>query len=264
LLSQPHSGFVRIPYTQRCRLTRVGRDVSAVLCNMSAQGVYVTLDAIPEAGEIVRLAFPLPGSHAPVEAHARVVWRNLEEPRTLASLPPGCGLRFEALPAADALRILALIEECKRLVPMGLGATPPRSGNVRVPYAQRCRVRAGDGERAAVLCNLSVVGAYVTLDPPLASRERVNLAFLLPGDAAPFRSDATVAWVNDDEPRRVDSLAPGCGLRFDALAAHERQRLERVVLDYCGGAAAAGPETAPRSSRGGCRTISPFGDTSTT
>jgi hypothetical protein len=122
---------------------------------------------------------------------------------------------------------------------MGLGATPPRSGNARVPCVQRCRVGTSRGVYGGVVCNLSVVGAYVTLGPALATGERVSLAFLLPGDPIAFQSAATVTWQNGAEPQKVGSLAPGCGLRFDDLPPPERQRLARVVRDYSAGRAPA-------------------------
>jgi len=235
MLPQPYTGFTRIPYAQRCRVRRGNERLTGVLCNISVLGVYATLDVIPEPGEIVEIAFPLPATHEWVRARAQVTWRNLDEPRRAHGLPPGCGMRFEALSANDERLIAGLVEECKRRVPMAIGASVPKSGHVRVPYIQRCRIEYEGETRLAVLCNLSVVGGYVTIDPIPQEGTRVVVSFLLPGDPRTFQSPATVMWMNPEDPQRVDSLAPGCGLRFDALPAGERRRLERVVIDYCAG-----------------------------
>jgi hypothetical protein len=42
-------------------------------------------------------------------------------------------------------------------------------------------------------------------------------------------------WLNPEDPQKVDTLAPGCGLRFEDLSAGERRRLEQLVFDYCVG-----------------------------
>ncbi len=235
MLPQPFTGFTRIPYAQRCRVRRGRERMTGVLCNISVLGAYATLDIIPKPGELVEIAFPLPRTQQWVRTQARVIWQNLEEPRKANGLPPGCGMRFESLSPADETLIAALVEECKKRVPMALGASTPKSGFVRVPYIQRCRIEHDGKTRAAVVCNLSVIGVYVTIDPLLPEGARIKISFLLPGDPRSFRALATVRWLNPEDPQKVDSLAPGCGLRFDDLPEDETRRLERVVFDYCSG-----------------------------
>jgi Tfp pilus assembly protein PilZ len=235
MLNQPHSSFTRIPYTQRCRVQRGERSYDGVLCNISVLGVYLTLDDIPEVGAEVRLSFPLPGSADPIDVAAVVSWQNLEEPATAASLPAGCGLRFLVMSPDDRGRIERLVADHKDRLPFGIGAATPQSGYVRVPFIQRSKIVDAGTVRSAVVCNISTLGAYVTIDPIPPRDSVVEVAFLLPGDPRTFRCRATVAWQNPLLPQKVDSLAPGCGLRFDDVPHVDRLRLERVVRDYCTG-----------------------------
>jgi uncharacterized protein (TIGR02266 family) len=215
---------------------RGGTALSGVLCNISTLGVYVTLDDVPAVGETVEISFVLPGGDQPVDAEGVVTWQNLEEPQRVECLPPGCGVRFTSLSPADHARIEALVLENKDRNPPGIGATLPKSGFVRVPFIQRCRVAIDGVPRSGVVCNLSLLGVYVTLDPLPEIGRRVQLSFLLPGDPRSFQSPCTVMWLNAKDPQKMDSLAPGCGLRFDMLLPEERRRIERVVADYCAGA----------------------------
>jgi Tfp pilus assembly protein PilZ len=235
MIQQPNSSYARIPYTQRCRLWRGEQVQDGLLCNVSRFGVYVTVDEIPALGEEVRISFPLPDGGAAVEAAAVVTWQNLEEPQKIDSLPPGCGLRFASLRPTDGARLDALIAEYGDQLPLGIGAPPPESGYVRVPYIQRCKLTEAGVARSAVLCNISTLGAYVTVDPVPALGAAVEIALLLPGDSRTFRARATVTWSNPEPPAGVSSLAPGCGLRFDELPHSDRLRVERVVRDYCSG-----------------------------
>jgi Tfp pilus assembly protein PilZ len=233
MIQQPKSGHFRIPYTQRCRVWRGGVCVTGVTCNISDIGVYVTLEDVPEVGERLELELPLPDGGQPVQVEGDVTWRNVDEPQRVTSLPPGCGVRFASLLPGDERRIQAIVQEYKDRVPPGIGAAVPESGAVRVPYIQRCRTVVGGTERSAVLCNLSVLGVYVTLDDPLPCvGERVEVAFRLPGDESPLKARCTVVWLNAKDPRKVDGLAPGCGLRFDLLSLEDRARVEQIVSEY--------------------------------
>ncbi len=233
MADRPHSGFTRIPYTQRCRLRRGEQQVSGLLCNISVLGVYVALAEPPDVDEVVDLEFPLPGSDEPVVARAIVTWQNAEEPQKADGLPPGCGLRFSAVDPGDAARIEAIVAEYAKVVPMGVGAKAPYSGHVRVPYVHSCELVWGDALVSGVVCNLSGMGVYVTLEPLPEVGDHVTIAFLLPGDLQLFQCNATVTWQNPEQPQKVDSLPPGCGVRFDELSPEEAGRIERVVLEYC-------------------------------
>jgi hypothetical protein len=231
MLNQPHTGFTRVPYTQMCRVVRGGRGVDGVLCNISVLGVYVALDDVPEVGESVEIEFALPGG-ARIASAGIVVWRNPDDPASIHRLPPGCGLRFVALDPNDVRRIEELVAAYRGSLPLGIGATPPRSGHVRVPYMQRCQLVIEQRPYLGLVCNVSTLGVYVATDPVPPLSTRVDVSFVLPRDSHRFEATSTVTWRNTEDDRRVDSLPFGCGLRFDGLAAERRARLERLVLEY--------------------------------
>jgi Tfp pilus assembly protein PilZ len=233
MVTQPRSGFTRIPFYQQCQVKRGPETLAGLLCNISVLGVYVTLDVPPAVGETVDLLFLLPGDAQPVEATATVTWQNLGEPDSVESLPAGCGLRFTSLAPIDHGRVEQFVTSAAGRLPIGARNT------MRVPYIQRCRVAAGENIYSGVLCNLSVLGAYVTVEPIPEKGERVCLSFLLPEDPLPFQCVATVTWHNPEPAEAFDGLPPGCGLRFDALPPPDLQRIERVITAYCEGDAPA-------------------------
>jgi hypothetical protein len=232
-IQQPRSGDLRIPYTQRCQVWRDGASEAGVTCNISDTGMYLTLNEIPEVAGRIELSFPLPDQGQPVQAEGVVTWQNVDEPQRLSCLPPGCDVRFTSLSPADDRRLKTLVAAYKDRVPPGIGAAVPQSGAVRVPYIQRCRLALGGIERWGVVCNLSVLGVYVTMEEPLLRIDsRVALSFRLPGDPRAFKARCRVVWLNTKDPHKVESLAPGCGLQFDLLSSEDRSRIERIVADY--------------------------------
>jgi hypothetical protein len=59
----------------------------------------------------VRVALKLPRHAGSFERAAIVTWQNLDHPDRPHALPPGCGLRFEDLSAADHELLAALVAE---------------------------------------------------------------------------------------------------------------------------------------------------------
>jgi len=232
MLNQPHTGFTRIPYAQRCRVTHGGTMTEGVLCNISVLGVYIAIEPVPEAGTEVELSFMLPGGGDPVDAKGTVIWQNPENPERAEMLPPGCGIRFVSLSRPDLRRIEQIVAEYKGALPMGVGAAQPYSGFVRVPYLHRCQLMSGRQPYVGVVCNVSALGVYVAVDAIPAVGESVEVSFMLPRDSRRFASPAVVTWRNPPEAPRVDRMPPGCGLRFLTLPAEERARIERLVLEY--------------------------------
>jgi Tfp pilus assembly protein PilZ len=106
----PRSGVVRIPFIAACAFQGEEGESSGSVCNLSVLGVYAALDRIPEVGERGRVVFPIPGSAKPFVAEVAVAWHNPEFARRMQALPPGCGLRFEGLPAAERSRLSAVVE----------------------------------------------------------------------------------------------------------------------------------------------------------
>jgi hypothetical protein len=230
--------FARIPYVRRCLVQRAGgRRTEAVLCNLSVLGVYVTFlralpEMMPESGETVAVTFVLPDDSTPVQAEAVVTWQNLEERRDVEGLPSGCGLRFTALPPDDHTRIAELVQDYCQSAQPRIAVPPPHTGLIRIPYVQPCLLVGADGTWEGVVCNLSLAGAYVTVDPIPPKAERLRLLFKTPGHELPLQIDTEVVWENADEPRRAEGLPPGCGIRFVELTLDARERIEDLVLEY--------------------------------
>ena len=235
--------FARIPYVRRCLLQRGGRRVEAAVCNLSVLGVYVTFlrplaEAIPSAGETVEITFLLPNDPTSVKAEATVTWQNLEERLDVEGLPSGCGLRFIALHPDDRQRIEELVQDYLHAARPRISPPPPHSGLIRIPYVQPCLLVGRDAAWEGVLCNLSLVGAYVAVDPIPPKADHVSLLFKVPRDEKPLEAPCDVVWENPLEPSQAEGLPPGCGLRFTALGLATRQRLEDLILEY---------ESIPRS-----------------
>ncbi len=151
------------------------------------------------AGETVELEFPIPHVQHVIRTRATVTWQNSEEPQDVDALPAGCGLRFDGLPLEDGLHIANLVKEYRQEAPAG-AALP------RIPYVQRCQLISNGRTRSGMLCNLSVLGVYLTVDPIPESGEHVFVSFLFPGDALAFEGHATVTWQNLEQPDSLDGL----------------------------------------------------------
>jgi len=236
---------VRIPYVRRCVLWRGGRRVDATLCNLSVLGVYLTFPRptrvnVPQPGEIVHIAFLLPGDQRPVGSAALVTWQNLAGIERFEGLPPGCGLRFTSLSSDDHHRIGEVVHDYQHAEHPRIAVTKPESGFTRMPCVQPCLVEAADRSLEGILCNLSLVGAYVSLEgtPPVGTP--AHLRFHL-GNEEPLEVRCEVAWINGPAAGDAAILPPGCGLRFIDLDDALRARLEAMIAEF---------ESLPRVLRG--------------
>lgn len=112
---------------------------------------------------------------------------------------------------------------------------PVRSGFPRVPYIQGCTVGCADAEHAGMICNLSLLGAYVHIDPLPVLRDPVTLSFLLQDGEPPVRAVASVSWVHDTIAGTAPTLPTGFGVRFVELAPAEIRRLAALVAGFPNG-----------------------------
>jgi len=227
---------IRIPYVRPSTLRLGGASLDAVICNLSAVGLYVTFpgtstDVVPETGAVGRVSFRLPEDPLPVECDVVVVLRNVGAQRERAALPPGCGLRFTSLSTGDHHRIGELVHDYRHSRHPRTSVPRPYSGLVRVPHVLPCRLAGAHDTRDGVLCNVSLTGAYVVVAPQPRGGETVRLAFAL-SEAHVVDVQAEVVWVNTKDPQRAESLPPGIGLRFVHLKEADRAELERLVADH--------------------------------
>lgn len=114
MLSHGHSGFKRIACCEPCVLEAADGPRQGFVWNVSVVGAYVVVRAVPKEGELVWISFSLPEDPVQIKARARVVWNNGPSLRSgcgqrAGALPPGCGIQFTGLEAADLARIDARV-----------------------------------------------------------------------------------------------------------------------------------------------------------
>jgi CheY-like chemotaxis protein len=109
LVREPSSGLSRIPFAKPCELHGVKGRYVAKICDLSAAGVYVALEPVPDVGENFVISFPLPGRQAPLSVESVVTWHNARWERRVMDLPPGCGMRFLSLASPDLEQIHTLV-----------------------------------------------------------------------------------------------------------------------------------------------------------
>ena len=109
------SGLLRVPFIRRCELSRSdGSSFSAFMVNINVLGAYVALDEQPPLGERLACRFRMPGNEREIAAGAVVVWLNPRQQHPVHSLPPGFGLKFEAISEEDRSRIEVFVEDYAR------------------------------------------------------------------------------------------------------------------------------------------------------
>ena len=84
-----------------------------------------------------------------------------------------------------------------------------RSGFTRVPYVESCTVASASGEAHGLLCNLSMLGAYVTSTRCRRRASRSRLRFALPDGEPPVEAVAA-SLVNDLDQRRARRAVRPC------------------------------------------------------
>lgn len=79
----------------------------------------------------------------------------------------------------------------------------------------------------AYITNISEMGIFVQSENPLPVGTELHLRFC-PRGGEPFELDGMVVWIN---PIRIagDNLNPGMGVRFERLAATQRERVVALV-----------------------------------
>ena len=230
VLRVPDTGFTRVPYVARCRISNAGRRRHGTICNVSKLGVYVHVEPVPE-GE-VEIVFGLPDGGTAVEAGAQVTWVNDVPPENVTALPVGCGLRFTVVAPEDRQRIEELVEAFRREPEPLIGLAQPTTGRIRIPYVAPCTLVGPFGISQGSTCNLSSHGIYAAVDRIPDVGSTLEVAVRLPGRRDPFEREGVVTWQNLDRPERPHALPPGCGIRFEGLSLQDEQELAELVNEY--------------------------------
>lgn len=128
----------------------------------------------------------------------------------------------------------------------------PFTGFYRIACNEPCVAELAGATRDGVVWNVSTLGLYLVLSPPLPEvGEKLRVTFHLTGDPVAITAQTRVVWQNlpflRGAGQKAPTLPPGCGLQFLALDADDRERIDaRVRATYPGTHApinrAAGPD----------------------
>ncbi len=124
----------------------------------------------------------------------------------------------------------------------------PFTGFYRIACNVACRVEQGGAARDGVVWNVSTLGLYLVLPPPLPDAGALlDVRFRLPGDEVEIAARAKVVWQNlpfvHGAGQKAPSLPPGCGLQFVTIPGPDLLRIDaRVRETYPGTHARASGE----------------------
>ena len=104
-----------------------------------------------------------------------------------------------------------------------------RRVHARVTVDLEVDYKSADNFLFAYITDISAMGIFVQTRGPEPIGTRLNLRFMVPGQAQPFELEGEVIWVNPYRPGAPDNLHPGMGIRFVDLAPEDRRRLAEYV-----------------------------------
>ena len=99
----------------------------------------------------------------------------------------------------------------------------------RVPTHMRARVTTKTGERVAVVCNLSTVGAYLATPRPALRGGTVQV--MIPLDEGEIEVQGLVMWNNVPGNLRRPNAPVGMGVRFTEVPPEAKAALDRYLVD---------------------------------
>jgi Tfp pilus assembly protein PilZ len=104
--------MLRVPFVRRSRLEfDDGTAEPAFTVNINVLGAYLARDAMPRVGQSLTITFRAPDRERDLVLHAIVTWVNPRQQHPVHSLPPGFGVKFPSLEAADRRRIESIVDE---------------------------------------------------------------------------------------------------------------------------------------------------------
>src|SRR6185369_15784924 len=99
----------------------------------------------------------------------------------------------------------------------------------RVPTHMRARVTTKTGERVAVVCNLSTVGAYLATPRPALRGGTVQV--MVPLDEGDVEVEGLVMWNNVPGNLRRPNAPIGMGVRFTEVLPEAKAALDRYIAE---------------------------------
>lgn len=105
-------GLIRVPFVRRCLLEFGDAPAAtAFMVNINVFGAYVAEDQQPALGRKLTCRFGVPDNEQEVVVAAVVAWLNPKQQHPVHSLPPGFGIKFEALSPEARLRIERIVQD---------------------------------------------------------------------------------------------------------------------------------------------------------
>ena len=107
---------LRIPFVRRATLVSKLLTEEVFLIDIGLAGAFIErAEALP-VDQALEIRVPWPGSEIPFSARCRVAWWHSQgAPLASKSLPPGAGLQFVEMSAADRARLRALlVDYCRQ------------------------------------------------------------------------------------------------------------------------------------------------------
>ena len=107
---------LRIPFVRRITLATAALSEEVFMIDIGLAGAFIERAEPMAVDQTIEIQVPWPGSEIPFRATCRVAWWHSEgAPLNSKSLPPGAGLQFVDMSAADRERLRALlVEYCRQ------------------------------------------------------------------------------------------------------------------------------------------------------
>jgi len=182
----------RLPRAKKrvsCGMTADGRRYSAVVLDISPNGVFIQTSAQLAVGAIVDLELNLPGVDGPIAAQARVVRLKLVPHELRSVAKGGIGLQID-LPPPEFLEFYA--EATRAEIP---GAAPPKPDVPKPGAARRKPVKARAKPRPRPVKKKTEIEYRVRLSQ-IGGNRTLNLVILC--DTMGQAEEAALAETGDD------------------------------------------------------------------
>jgi PilZ domain len=112
------SGLQRVPFIRRCAVAFAdGTSTSTFTVNINVLGAYVARDQMPDLNQAVTITMAAPGKDSEIVLRGTVTWLNPRQQHPVHSLPPGFGVKFDALSPEDHRAIQGVVEDYARRNP---------------------------------------------------------------------------------------------------------------------------------------------------